>query len=1277
MATSPYAASVEEVEDEEDMAARAKPKLDRDTDRYLVMSESAYREHSEKGGNVPQNERKSAKRVDSQEKKTKKEGRTKKMFDKPALSPKPEWIRDPRLPNELNEMTSAMWTHKTERNYGMHASQYEAYREASPDEESGPYEFSAYLREEIRRRPRTDTKKIRLPTVDESLFAIRALAERYDTTKKPSIPTLGKDNEKPRKQTEERIANLRQGWYDRYQDLLHGTKEELPPLREVNHEINLIDLDAKYTYHLPRCPTAFRDQFYTKLNRYVAAKWWEPKTTAQAAPLLCVAKKDGKLRTVVDARQRNDNTVKDVTPLPDQEIIREDVARASIRSKMDLSDAYEQVRVRPEDVWKTSFATIAGTYVSNVVQQGDCNAPATFQRLMTAIFRDVIGKFVHVYLDDIFIFSDSVEDHEDHLKVVFERLKNSELFLKWSKCNLYAKELECLGHIIDDRGIHPDTDKLQRIRDWRTPRNYNDIQRFVGLVNYVSNFLPDITTYTAPLQCMVKNGAPFFWRPIHQRCFDMIKRICCKTPIIRPITYQTDEPVWLICDASKTGVGAMYGQGKTWQTCRPAGFMSKKFSYAQQHYAVHELETLAILEALHKWEDKLIGQKIHVITDHKALEFFKTQSTLSNRQRRWIEYMSKFNFDITYIKGEYNKVADCLSRYYENDTVNDIHEFHEYVHADRLIDPDGEDLPMERVQEIKERRVEINAMRALETRHAGKLREAYDHRKEEADLLMEADKAQNKRAKSKNVVDPTSEKKLEDIIGLPPNKSTVPLLGNSPDADERIIREIKRSYEQDPLTKMVLTNPENHKQSFQLKDGLLWTKNIKGEYTICVPRDKKLLTKILTQAHEIVGHYGDQRTCEYVRRWYWWPQMSKMTYTFCKTCEPCQKSKPSNQKPAGKLHQLPIPTKPWDSVGMDFVGPFPEVNGFNYLWVVICRLTSMVHLIPTTTQVTATELSWKYLREVVRLHGLPGSIVSDRDTKFTSRWWQELHRILGAKLLMSTSYHPQTDGQSERAIRNVTQILRSVVKPDQKDWITKVDMVEFAINSSVSDTTGYAPFELNGGYMPSMIKEIRNDETFAQGVKAFALTALHNIADAHDAIIEARVFQAENANKRRRNDPMITKGSLVYLSTANLNLPKSRVRKLCPKFIGPYKVVEARPETSNYTLELPEALRYRRIPTFHVSQLRPHNASDDALFPNRHQPEPYDFGVPENHEWFVDEIIGHRWVTTKQVEYQVRWSLGDTTWEKHANCNQLAALDRYLEVQGVKSWDQLPRLGRK
>ena len=120
--------------------------------------------------------------------------------------------------------------------------------------------------------------------------------------------------------------------------------------------------------------------------------------------------------------------------------------------------------------------------------------------------------------------------------------------------------------------------------------------------------------YMAPLQSMMQNRAPFFWRPLHQRCFEMIKHICYKTPVIRPLDYKSDKPVWLICDASKTGVGAMYGQGPSWIKCRPAGFMSKKSTYTQQHYAVHELETLAILEALLKWEDKLIGRKVHVIT---------------------------------------------------------------------------------------------------------------------------------------------------------------------------------------------------------------------------------------------------------------------------------------------------------------------------------------------------------------------------------------------------------------------------------------------------------------------------------------------------------------------------------------------------------------------------------------------------------------------------------------------------------------------------------------
>ena len=178
------------------------------------------------------------------------------------------------------------------------------------------------------------------------------------------------------------------------------------------------------------------------------------------------------------------------------------------------------------------------------------------------------------------------------------------------------------------------------------------------------------------------------------------------------------------------------------------------------------------------------------------------------------------------------------------------------------------------------------------------------------------------------------------------------------------------------------------------------------------------------------------------------------------------------------------------------------------------------------------------------------------------------------------------DGQTEHANCNVGQIFHTIVCNDQKDWVDQVDLTEFAINSSVSGTTKYAPFELNNGYMPSIICEIWSDDVAPKGIKDFAKQALQNLADAHNAIIEARVFQTHHANNQPTTKPRLTKGDLVLLSTKNLNVPSGRARKLCPKFIGPYKILEAKTKTSTYTLELPTALQARRIiPSFHVSLL--------------------------------------------------------------------------------------------
>jgi len=225
----------------------------------------------------------------------------------------------------------------------------------------------------------------------------------------PRLSAFGKDD----------IPRLRARWVEAISGITGPIPLTLPPFREVNHCIPLIGPGKPIKHRYSRCPDSLRPQLMAKIERYTAAGWWEEKNVPHASPLLCIPKKDGRLRTVVDCRERNLNTIKDLTPFPDQDMIRNDVARAPFRSKLDMSDAYEQVRVDPNDVKNTAFCTVIGTFLSHVVQQGDCNAPATFQRLMTRIFRNFIGKFIYVYLDDIFIFSYTIEEHENHLRQVF------------------------------------------------------------------------------------------------------------------------------------------------------------------------------------------------------------------------------------------------------------------------------------------------------------------------------------------------------------------------------------------------------------------------------------------------------------------------------------------------------------------------------------------------------------------------------------------------------------------------------------------------------------------------------------------------------------------------------------------------------------------------------------------------------------------------------------------------------------------------------------------
>ena len=224
--------------------------------------------------------------------------------------------------------------------------------------------------------------------------------------------------------------------------------------------------------------------------------------------------------------------------------------------------------------------------------------------------------------------------------------------------------------------------------------------------------------------------------------------------------------------------------------------------------------------------------------------------------------------------------------------------------------------------------------------------------------------------------------------------------------------------------------------------------------------------------------------------------------------------------------------------------------------------------------------------------------------------------------------------------------------------------MEFVLNSSISSSTGFAPFELNHGYMPIITQRIKEGKpSTAPGVKSFVQQAIQNLEMAHDAIIESRVVQTYHANKKRKEGKTLQIGDLVYLSTVNLTMPKGRARKLVPRYIGPMKVLKSDGANDTYTLELPEELHKRRIhPTFHIGLLCRYERNDDVLFPKRDTHAFYDVGQSDEDEWFVDKIIAHRWAGNK-IEFLIKWNLGDSTWEQSSNCEELEALSNSRECQ--------------
>jgi len=372
-------------------------------------------------------------------------------------------------------------------------------------------------------------------------------------------------------------------------------------------------------------------------------------------------------------------------------------------------------------------------------------------------------------------------------------------------------------------------------------------------------------------------------------------------------------------------------------------------------------------------------------------------------------------------------------------------------------------------------------------------------------------------------------------------------------------------------------------------DGLIW-----------IPDDDTLQLRILRDHHDTQAtrHLGRARTLELVSRSFYWPGQQKYIHRYVDHCDTCHRIKQIRHAPFGLLKPLELPHQPWDAISTDFITALPMSNRKDVLWVIIDRLTKMGHFVTCQCTMKPKNLADHFLRQVIRPHGLPSSIVSDRGSLFTSDFWRQVMEALRISRNLSTAFHPQTDGQMERANATLEQYLRAYFNYQQDDWERLLPIAEFCYNNTQTGTTRITPFFANYGYHPRFLPDLgtRNEETPEVSEYVVALRRLPEELRAE--IKEAQMSQVEQANKARHPDPVLNPGDKVWLQQKNIRTTRPS-NKLDHKQIGPYRVLE-KVDSRAYKLDLLATVKIH--PIFHISLLEP-TASTEPI-PGHQQPPP-------------------------------------------------------------------------
>ena len=936
----------------------------------------------------------------------------------------------------------------------------------------------------------------------------------------------------------------------------------------VEHCIRLKDT-SPFRERVRRLAPAEIDEVRKHLQELLAAGIIKESRSPYASPIVIARKKNGKIRMCIDYRTLNLKTIPDQYTLP-----RIDDALASLTgsrwfSVLDLRSGYYQIAMSEEDKEKTAFICPLGFYQFERMPQGITGAPATFQRLMEKAVGDMNLLQCLVYLDDLIVFGRTLEEHEERLLRVLDRLAEVGLKLSLDKCQFCQPEVKYVGHIVSADGIATDPDKIKAVAQWQPPTHLKSLQSFLGFCGYYRKFIKNYSAIVRPLTDLTKGYPPVrkgtkpaksdvndYFRPSEHfgerwtpACADAFRQIIqCLTSAPVLAFADATKPYILHVDASMDGLGAVLNQEYP-EGLRPVAFASRKLGQAERNYPIHQLEFLALKWAVvDKFHDYLYGARFTVRTDNNPLTYVLTTAKLSATGHRWLASLTTYDFDIKYKPGRENVDADWLSRnaMEEDDGWRHIPQSGVKALCRPFSVTQSSKLPNRLIDQLGVPPTVIPPAYALSMPLGVSPLEQLNNEELSKAQDRDPDIGVAKQAVQSGVWPPTSQSHCPDVALL-----------------------------------------QRESSRLLIKSGMLYRKTARSvgqTFQLVLPSEYRL--KVLKSVHDDSGHLGVDRITDLVKDRFYWPKMASDISQYIKNCGRCVARKTLPHR-AALLKQI-TSSGPLNLVCIDFLSIEPDSKGMTNVLVVTDHFTRYAQAYVTKDQKATTVA--KVLVEKFFVHyGLPSRIHSDQGRDFESRLIKELLGMLGIKKSRTSPYHPQGDPQPERFNRTLLSMLGTLQPGQKQKWSQYVSSLVHAYNCTRNDATGYSPYYLMYGREARLPIDLCFGTSPDGGDCSDYLQYVDKLKSDLKRAYELAVTVANKShdkNKRyydnRVRDQVLEKGDRVLVRA--LGLPGKH--KLGDKWNSdPYVVVEKMPDLPVYRVK-PEKGR-GMVKTLHRDHLLP------------------------------------------------------------------------------------------